>query len=79
MKHFCGTFGQAWTQKSFVYNINKLAVDLDWPLEIMDSLSSGSSSFGLGLGSSIDGGGGVVTVTEFAKNKNKFVDLHSFL
>ena len=59
--------------------MEKLGVDLDWPLEIMDSLSSGSSSFGLGLGSSIDGGGGVVTVTEFAKKKNKFVNLQSFL
>ena len=48
--------------------LKKLAVDLDRPLEIMDSLSSGTSSFGLGLGSSIDGGGGVVTVTEFAKD-----------
>ena len=45
-------------------------------LEIVDSLSSGTSSFSsfwLGLGSSIDGGCGVVTVTEFAKNEKKNV------
>ena len=61
---------------SVIFDNKKILVDSDRPLEIMDSLSSGISSFSLfsslfwsGLGSSITGG--VVTVTQLAKNEKK--------